>query len=296
MSVRDSRGQLLLIGGILIALGIVGTVVFINGIQYTQEVGSTDQTMEVTSAAQTHRAVQQDLRRLLWYSGDSGPYSNDNSSFKTAVQTYSVVSANMTAAGGSASVRVRPAWSKTQNGSVVGETFADLPSQDTTIATDVEAVPAARLNVTGNRDDSDSLALNISSSDSTARYWTIEIQQTGVYLNGSRQLCEPADIDPTDDIAVEIHGQYGTVTTSNVSVECASFTVAPNIDRDYDVILNNSHHAQGRYHVTFTESPGLSVARPDEPDVIVNPAYTLVYESDDLSYETKFQTYNTTEP
>jgi hypothetical protein len=61
---RDDRGQLLLVGGISIALVIVGGVILLNGMMFTNTIGSHGNQDAVSEAERTVETMENDLRRL----------------------------------------------------------------------------------------------------------------------------------------------------------------------------------------------------------------------------------------
>jgi len=62
--VRTERGQLLLIGAILIGLTIIGTVVMLNGMQYADAASTQSENRVLDDAERTEEMVERDMGQL----------------------------------------------------------------------------------------------------------------------------------------------------------------------------------------------------------------------------------------
>lgn len=289
------RGQLLLVGAVVVATVIVSMVVLLNGVQFTEASGrgTVDETAD---AEQTQMSVQRDLQTLLWHVDEPGPYASDNATFQAAVSVYSSTVANTSAAGEPVSVTVAHDWDATQNGSVAAGSIGATGGGDVAVADDVDAVVVAEINAT-ERTGADPFALNVT-ADGSGAAMRVGVDQNTVELRRAdgttTQLCD-APVGSSERVRVTLRGTVGDVTTTDPAVDCRSFDATPTFAPPYDVALNSTGNADGAYNVTVVG--GTTQSAPEtRSDVIVNPAYELAYQRPRLSYTTSFRTYNTTRP
>lgn len=298
--VRD-RGQLLLIGAILIGMTIIGTVVMLNGMEYADTAGSQGQAQVLDDAERTEEMVERDMERLLRQVDANSPAKYEEAVIQN-VSAYNNHSRNMTVTQGSAVVNVSVNESQSdgtrihqRSSSPNNEKFqATDPSgpgnpNQWTLASDVEKVAGFRLNVT-RIDGTGSSKFTVRITNDTNYKWEMRVYQTG---GGSAFEVRSGDSSslPTwtgtpdctsSDEEINFHLLQGTATDTDSDCEFTSFR--DESSPPYDIEFDNGNRARGTYTIFISGKASGNVDSSDTRSYVVNPAIDFQYRSSELEY------------
>ncbi|MCU4799004.1 hypothetical protein OB920_01260 [Halobacteria archaeon HArc-gm2] len=281
--VRTDRGQLLLIGAVLIGLTILGTVVMLNGMQYADATGTQTEYRVLDDAERTEEMVERDVGRLtnqiLAKNPDPG---NAFTYVESNVTTYHNYTRNMTLDGSSGTVNVTYNDSVTRGhqGYRIQQTTSQpfAPGTPHLVVDDVEYVRSFVLRIDsfsapGRTNSFDVVARNAT----TGETWKLEAYEypptpaarvTVTTADGSVTHCDT-------DAAPELDLVQGT----NESGECSFPGVREDIGTPSSFRFEGDDDVEGTYRALVEGNP--RVAADDYP---VRPGVTVRYRSAELSY------------
>lgn len=296
------RGQLLLIAAILLAVVVVGTVVLLNGVRFTEGAGSADALREAKQVDQTVADVRPSLRMLLVGVGtETGPFVENSTAgmdaLRANVAAFSDTYGNLSGYGGGALVGVTLEADRTVNGTVAAQQSGRFEnaagSGDWTLAADLGGDPASELyalelNVT---DQSDSVGSNFTlryrSASRPAERVELEFTERTVYVDrpgaSPHRLCNAAlGDDPT-----EVRFIGGRIRLSGNNTESCDIVPLPGgSGSDYAVEIRNGGEANGSFVATVGQRATVPGDVPGRStDAVVNPAVRVAYDSPTVQFD-----------
>lgn len=302
-----SRGQLMLVGAILMALVVISTVVLLNGVQLSENTGSEDTLRATDQTQETTEALQTNVRTVFRHFDDNGgPYisTTDVNDFREDVVLFNQTYTNLTTFHTSSFVNVDIDSADSFTGMALrsdGGAFESASGGATwTVASDAPEMPYLSMNVTDQSANSgtDFVVRFQNSNDSTEytelRFTEDEVRLDGSDVGSSVSLCS-ADTDGHWTHLRIVDG--GARLETEGSLECDAFSVE--FDHNVDVLIQQGSEATGSFLLTVgdgaTITPGnygpagsgtpYTVGQTGPP-VLINPALDIDYNSPDITYET----------
>lgn len=286
--VSEDRGQLLLIGAVLIGLTIIGTVVLLNGMQYADAAGAQSESRVLDDAERTEEMVERDVGRLTTRiiandpsSGDAGTYLERN------VSTYDNQLRNMTLSGGGPTVHV--AYNDTATrGTRFRQTGPDLPpggSGSWDMATQVNHTHRFDLNVTGFDNSGIGTGLFVAFNNGSDE-WQFRVFQRGGNTVVQTQYptdstwnthCDRPGPPPELDLVRGDAYYRGPDTT------CSFPAIAADASTPHSIRMDRSDDVDGEFDV-LVDGDHTSDSRTIAGDYPVVPAVDFTYSSTDLTY------------
>ncbi|MFH5799058.1 hypothetical protein [Haladaptatus sp. CMAA 1911] len=294
----DDRGQLILVGAVVIAIALVGVVVVLNSVLYTENVANREPISSTRDARDAHALVREDIGSLVRRVDYEERYDSPN-----AVRT--AVNASVAEYGTLIGLRLSRRSPASLNLTVVDETVGTGIEQDPggnfTNATDASNWTVARnadvrrFVATVNRSSLSTDAnasFAVTTTDGSAN-WTLSLYRNGsdvvVRTNGSS--IPTASCNVTAD-RLRIDFRNGTASG-------CSFTFADGVGDGYDVTYRNGANASGNYSIllngTDATIPSESVhtdfdASPYRTYVVYDVSVRLTYATPELTYRTLLRT------
>jgi hypothetical protein len=301
----------LLVGAFIIALVILGIVVMLNGIEFTENVGNQNRITAAEDAERTQQMIRRDLRQMLVYVGPRNevtgytqfPAADDLDENLTA---YSGYRANMSVGNTGAYVNATLNDDRTHEGeflvepdpSIGYEKPDGLTDASWQVADDTHAVQGFVMNVSTETSGS-GVTANV--TDGTTE-WNLTVLSDGrVFVNRSTGLGPTCTVS-TDYVLVNVSaGEF----THPSGTGCGEFTFADGVTRPYDVYFTrrSGTWANGNYTMAvrtddggtalgFGAGSGDAYSRP----VVMNPVVDVVFEDSALSYESELEVNTSEQP
>lgn len=295
------RGQLILIGALLVAATILASITLLNAVHESPEINTQQDSQ---SLVETDRTVDQTKANLegsflantsVDEVGEKLPYANG--SFDGLVEEYNNQSTNIstTEAAGLVNVTLNDAESATgavawQNESITG--FEELPGDpsSTTILTGAERLPRLSMLV-NSTDSSGSFTITVNGE-------TLSVDDDSVELNGN-DICDRN----SEENAVELEFVNGTGAVITDEEYCGDIDLSAAASPTLTVVFENNNAADGTF-VVSGENAGIGTFSPDDnrgtrdtagPDTIfVDPAFDIEYFTPNVAYNATFSLYDTT--
>ncbi|MFB6185034.1 MAG: hypothetical protein ABEI96_10805 [Haloarculaceae archaeon] len=317
--VNNDRGQLILVGALLVALVVVSIVVLLNGLQFTEHVGSENSLQEVHDLETTQTEVRHNLRSLF-YEVDSEhagidtpePYATERSLTDTVDAYGSTLSSTTVASRGTyTSVSLSPFASR--RGVVVyqaGE--GDARSANGQSRWDVlrraDAVPVVEVALDGVSGEDFVLQLRQGGD-----VWRLRVRPgKTVQVRPSAPRAAWTDVcTASDRLSISIEGGHGTVRDGGRV--CGGFEMGPELTSSDPVTVRfvGGDAVSGATFVVSgvdpdevppafvndgrSTSPSAYGDDADEPspteEPIVDPKFTLTYRSQHVTYTSTFWLY-----
>ncbi|RXK49471.1 DUF7261 family protein [Halorientalis pallida] len=126
----DERGQLLLVGAATIALVIVGSVILLNGLKFTDTVGTEGNFDSTDEAQRTAEMVRQDLSKMADRVRSKTGLTGFETAMRQSISIYSNRLSNMTFADSATYVNVSLDVSASRGGPLVTQNLTSTPSSD----------------------------------------------------------------------------------------------------------------------------------------------------------------------
>lgn len=303
----DDRGQLLLVGAVVLAIAIVSLVVILNTVLYTQNVTNRAALDSTADAAEIERTVVGEVPALVERANRNATYGSESAAADAVNRTL----ARYGALVGTAVTNRRPASvgvAVAGNPSValvVGHdngtrNFTDRDRDSAWTVVDGASVQRYRLRV-----DADSLA----STDADAFRVTVAADGDDWTMRVHRNGSDRVDVDrigdtgvstctvSPDDGTVELDVENGTgdvdADRDSVGVDC-TFAFAPGVDPPYRLGYANATNATGTYRLVLdgtsattgdvaTSAPWGSPYRSYAVDAL---AVNVTYATPELDYRT----------
>ncbi|MUV89223.1 hypothetical protein GJ629_04355 [Halapricum sp. CBA1109] len=296
MTGERDRGQLLLLTGILIAVVIVGSVVLLNGIQFSEHTGSETTLRSAQSADHTETEVRTNVRQLLTGMDEEGvAFVGSESALADALTTYNRSYVDITVDGRTGFTTLGLNDSRTRTGSLhrqssVGSYDNGVVAED--IGVDPTAVvPFVTLTVTDQSVDG-SADFTVVVTDAGTDVYEIRFTETNVEVadpttgDPARELC--ADPVDGDEVRVTLAHGSGTVATA-ADTDCSGFTL-PDIDGPATLEIENGGQAEGTLAATIGDGATAGSAAPPAVGTgVVDPAVDMRYNSPSVRYNGTIQ-------
>ena len=298
-SPTGDRAQLILVGAIVLAVAIVGLVVVLNTVLFTENVSNRVALESAGDAAELRETVRDDLPGLVRGANRNGTHATPaaaRTAVNETVRRYGSLLAVSTGNRRPASVVVgvadRPSVSKAVVDSDSSrELTARSGASDWTVAADATVqhyrltVDAAELAAT----DANAFRVNVSSGGS---FWTLRLHRNGTAVDVDRAGTGVSGLDctvsPTDG-NVTLDLSNGMVADGACSVPFAEGVSAP-----YAISYRNATNATGTYLLVL-DGTGATLGDVDAAgpwqsprrDYVVDEAtVALRYSTPELRYET----------
>ncbi|GGK76813.1 hypothetical protein [Haloarcula sebkhae] len=278
--VANERGQLLLVGGIAVAIVVFSTILFAHSLAVTDSITTTGSADTIERSADREASVERDLGRLAAQTQGDDPDGFEER-YENALQNYTRTHNRVVASSGGTYLNAtlnESASLGTELNQTVPSKFQNSsggPQNDWPVANDVSRI--AVFNLTADV---------IGGSMNTF---------TVVIRNGSTDLTvsiEPSTVDGGNNVTVDGKTQcYNSNGTANVDVDlvAGSCTVGSNsssfdsyhsLDPPYSVEIENGNKAEGTYRFAATGT----FPRGDTAPYPVVPAVDTTYDTPSASY------------
>lgn len=262
-----SRGQMLLIGALIITFSLIVLVLSLNNVLFVQNIESEGISAQAVETGETRQLVRQNTGEVL-IRMNAGEFGSDTADYVDGnVSTmFDLVSNNSKAEHGTAITLTRI---DTLDGTLVHQTDGGNFSNTTEGAQDWHLATAEdlrRFQLTVNRsslNEPDSLSLGDLISDSDAPFYVNVSDGTDtwsvfIYKGGSSDEEIVVSTAENGGSAVEQYREQTTnatlaLTTGRVNGEQA-FEFAPNVAPPYEIRFGNGGAAEGNYTVTFNDT------------------------------------------
>ncbi|MEF8782584.1 MAG: hypothetical protein V5A39_06300 [Haloarculaceae archaeon] len=311
---RDSgRGQLILVGALLVAATILSSIVLLNSIHESPETYTRHDSQSLIEAERNADQVQDDLEQAFLVNtsvdeaGTRLPYAQ-NDTFDSIVEEYEGQLVNLSTTDSAAIVRVDLV--ETQTGGIarqreVATGFKEFPSGTGSkdVIKGAESVPRMHLYVNEtNVSTLNSFDVWLSESSGTGGTGEeLQINEDGV---SGAVTC---DLSGRDFEAIEIDFVDGVGSVATDEKYCGDREFGTSLDPPLYVVFEDGDNAKGTFTVTgaggtsvasdITGSPGdktWSKTSTAAPEYIVNPVFEIEYRTPEVSYSSRVALYNET--
>lgn len=308
------RAQLLLVTAIVIGMIIVGTVVLLNGIRFTEHTGNDNTLRAAQEADWTTDEIRDGLQSVVAVvESDGAPYVTTNATFDgrrfletnvTALnQTYMAVTSH----SGNAFVTLTLDRPGSVEGTVLRQDAGTYQSKtgaaDWTLASDATVLPYVHLNVS-DQSTASGAAFTVGFADDAGRTVDLRFTDTNVVLDdgSTRQLCSGSTAG--EHVAVTVAERAIDVETTAAGVTCRGASV--DLGSPATLSFENGDVATGSFLATVGPAATVSsshfrkrsnrasgdpyywgTATPASGTVIVNPAVSLQYDTSAIQYSTQ---------
>ncbi|WP_246987833.1 DUF7261 family protein [Halorientalis marina] len=311
---RD-RGQLLLVGGIVLGIVILGTVVLLNGMQFNDTIGSQGNQQALQNAERTQEMVRQDLQRMASRVAagtdvtDSGKLE---SAYRSNVSTYAQLYSNMTFEDGIVFVNATFNESASENGRLLEQTSTDtFQLADPTVANDWivgnEMMILAPMEFTvddfpdNNGANRPNTTIRVTGSDGNV--WELRINRSETdpidgpafiaIVNGEQRAVESVDPGASVNLGTgELEADPGSGTTTVPAFEFNEY-----VSRPYTVEIDNEQNGlgagklpKGTYRIgtdsRYLDTQSGGGVQPEITNPVLRPAVDLTYRRPELDYRT----------
>jgi len=285
----DDRGQLLLIGAILIAVVIVGVVVQLNSLQYTNALGSYSQTQSLDEAASAEATTEQDIEALVRAVRADDP-ANFEQALRRNLSTYHNYSRNMSAETGTSSVSVSlnesASVNKTELNSSNGLRYRSPETNDKnwTVARDVRSVERFWLNATGANNPNKDFTITITNASAS---WQLRLNSSAAsndFVVQTRNATAPPSgwISHCDEDEANISIRTGT----SQGTGCDFTSLTEDLTPPYEIEYSYGQWGEGSYNIT--------VIGDVEESNFDNPTSQIYHPAVDYRYRSVGTAYNRT--
>lgn len=290
------RGQLILIGSLLLAVTIIGSIVLLNSIHESPDVYTQQESQSLEEGERVVEEVRDNLERVFLVNssvaqvGEPLPYANE-SAFGAIVEEYEQQYTNLSTVHSAGLVQVEHVGGQTggiarQEPTANG--YRSFPSG--TVIVGADAIPTLDLFI-NETSSPDPFIVEIAGDTDSVE---MEIDETGV----SGVVSCP--LNDFDGINIHLTDGSGSITTGEAY--CDVQGIDSGLSGSLTVSFENGDNADGTY--TITGATPLSPPGVDRsPDgrwymagpYLVNPEFDVQYRNPDLSYSSTFELYNRTE-
>jgi hypothetical protein len=293
---RPDRGQLILVGAILVAVTILGSITLLNAVHESPQIATQQDTQSLLETEWTVTQVRDDLEELFLHNSSVNetepvPYARRDA-FGGIVDAYSRQYANLSTADAAGIVLVEFDESGSLTGGVAGQNrtqFGDYLGYPVDGSNPNGRIPSLSLYVNDTIGSDFTIRMEGATSDEE-----ITVENSGVTgavncgLSGSQE-------------AIEIEFRNGTGEIRAGDTYCEDRTFGTTLSPPLAVEFENGNDAEGTYAISGSGS-GVSTSVPpgsnrwfrSGPDIVVNPKFQVEYRSPDVSYRSTFALYNGT--
>lgn len=277
------RAQLLLIGSVVIAVAILGTVVLLNTIHVPADVSAQNDAQSVKNAEQVTGALEHDLRELtrahtsIKKNGTALPYVDDSdNSFTTAVENYSAQYTNLSSRTSPSVVSIEYVATNTVGAVAYQNETGDVA--DGIVLNASDSVPRLYMNAT--------ISNPTESANISFRNVDINVTSSGIFTGGSRVgECNPG---VGTQVEVNLYSGNGTVRTDGST--CGELNL-PVSGSESVQITSTGFSAEGTYAISVVNAGAGPGAEKSAQGVEVNPTFDVVYQDSNGAYETRFSVF-----
>lgn len=316
----DERGQLLLVGAVAIALVVVGGVVLLNGMKYTDTVGTSGTDDAISDSERTVEMAETDLDGLVDRVGSDTSLLTFEEHLQRNVSQLSRVYTRMAADRRSAHLNISVNTTASGSGwllnqSTEGQFEGEDGAQSWTVVSDATVTEPFRIIVdewpdaTGNGSDAKESPLYINVTDDEGHWWSLKLNDSGggsaegkqvsVYTDrGLQEAYREDDVSWIgDDGPYEIDVTAGRIDTAATAEPVTGlWTFAANVSTPYDISFRDGFpgsgegggekSATGRYRIA---TDGVAAAEiPDSVNAteipVFHPAFDIYYHQPEIQY------------
>jgi len=298
------RGQLILIGALLVAATILASITLLNAVHESPEINTQQDARSLVEAERTVDQTKANLEGSFLANtsddevGEKLPYANE--SFAGIVEEYNDQYTNIstTETAGIVNVTLNDAESDVgavawQNESIAG--FEELPgtSGPETILAGADRIPR--------------LSMLVNSTDTGSDEFTITVGGESLSISGDRveRNGNPICDRNSAENAVELDFMNGTGAVITDAEYCGDIDLSAAASPTLDVEFENDNDADGTFVVSgenaaiggfsLNDNRGTRVdAGPGPGTVFVDPAFDVEYVTPNVAYNATFSLYNTT--
>lgn len=287
--VSHERGQVLLMGALLLGIALIGTIVFINGMLFTVSADTGTDGASMSEATTIRQAIDDDVRAMVTSITRDGS-ADFEAALLDNISTYSRHYANTTANGDPAYVNVSVDTSESE-GVLLSQTTeekftADDNSQDWDLVDENNASDVTRFDLTVTNfpqgvGDTNAFYITVANASGSV-LWMAELyknQSTSTYRLNTRnqstaftEECSGFAGDQIDLLAGEVAG-------------CEFTTFRDEFDGPYTIRFEDGHKADGTYRIAVGSANEGNFADGQVNPSLVRPAVRVVYESPDLRFD-----------
>jgi len=286
--VASERGQVLLIGGLAIAIVFLTAIPLSNSLVVSESASSSETVLDIDKADQREASIERGLRALIRNSPDRSPEAL-NRSLKNFTRYYTQVSAQQD--GVYVNATVNPTESeggRLSQSSLDGfnEPDGNEGRADWSLTTDATQIEEFRVTVRDiPRSDNSPFTINVSEAGSSDK-WTVTVDRNP---SSDPELVVNGGSPTTVTLPVTVYISNGTYRTGTGPIEALPSSYRDTLNGPYNVHFNDSKPGP-RYSGTYVfAADGDVYSSPTGSTTyrssIIVPAIDLVYVGPDTTYE-----------
>jgi len=282
----DERGQLLLVGAILIATVVLSSVVLLNSVHDSPTVQTQQDTRSVEGIDRTVAELTSDLDRLFVANTSNtttaGPYANA-SDLTQLVATYERTRLNLSTTDRATALGATVNTTGNATGTAA---IAETPTEiDDTGYNLTNATDLPRLSVNASEFGGDELKITVENATENR---TIILNESGA---SGAVGCPDGGAD-SSFVGVDFIDGVGTVQTNDTTCTRESFGTELTGLLNVTIESTGTGNVTATFAVTGTGSAVNANAPRTPPNVVVNPLVELRYVTPEVTYERTFRLYD----
>jgi hypothetical protein len=301
------RGQLILVGALLVAATILGSIALLNSIHESPGVNTQQDAQSLAETERTIDQVQTGLERAFLINtsmdevNESLPYVEADGGYRTLVEEEYVreyLNLSTTETAGVLNVTVvgnQTGGIARQNTTVAG--FEDYPSGTVDLIDEAEALPRFSLFLNETSPGSPFI-VELTEITSPVDSVRLEINESGVYNTGSfaTWTCDLSG----DDTAIEVDFVNGEGEVRTDETYCGDLEFGASLVPPYNVEFRDGSKVKGTYTITAVDPTDIADPPGDfrwsraGPNYVVNPIFGIEYRTPNVAYNTTYGLYNGT--
>lgn len=289
--VRTDRGQLLLIGAVLIGLTIIGTVVMLNGMQYADATSTQSEHRMLDDAERTEEMIERDIGRLTTQILAYDPTNAEARTYLEAnITAYDNQSRNMTLSRGGPTVNATYNDTATRGTRFREPTGPDFEpsaaSGSWTMAEGVNHTHRFQLDVDTFDNPGIGNGLLIIFDIDGGDEWEFRVfEQSGNFVVQTRAPMEPSWDDHCDYSGPppELDLVRGEAYYPGPDTTCSFPSVTTEASTPYSISLDRSYDVDGEFDV-LVDGDETSESSAIATDYPVVPAVDFTYSSTEFTY------------
>lgn len=300
----DDRGQLILVSGLLMTVGLVALVLLVNTVIYTENLATRGVDVSGHEALSIQNTTAEAIGEFIPAENrnDFATQSGVENAVSHDIDRYEELLLRQYAVGGT-DTRVENVT--LHEGRLLRQTDPDRRltnesgvEEDWTLVTNADHVRGYDIRLTNVTEDSPADAFQLRVSGSGGKQWRLYAYDSGGLTisvkNGSESVTTGVCSTAYSSTDVTIDVTAGTVN----GTDCPPLRFATNVSAPYDIAYANGRAANGTYNLTVNTSAGASVETNhfNGPSSPTSPYWVYaVYSADaELYYESSAITYRMT--